>query len=491
MWTEAILEANALLWKGDAARAIEVLDARVPLDDLRGLLVRLECLLFDERTAEARALFFARRDALHAAPTSKADVAVIAAFLLLDDGDLDGARRTAMTAFEHDVRGAPILRAASFCLAAVAHREGQREEVRRRLAETIAGGSDLFIVRWAEQQWSALFPGVPAPRRASHVLPDRRALRSLWLALATIVAVAIAGAFAFAWLSPNVTLEPGPLLAPRVSVDPEAASRHDALVFAEADKVHRAEARIAAGRPGVSDLYFVGAAGYSDQDVFAREVRSARYLMDDRFETEGRSIVLANDVTLDNDVPVVAKPTLRHVIGAIGQRMQREEDVLFLFVTSHGSTEGLALRPPARGAFADETLTPSSLRTMLDEAFVKWRVLVVSGCESGVFIGPLRDEYTLIATAASDDRSSYGCAMGNAFTDFGRAVFDEQLRHEWSFMTAFTNAARVIEARERESKLVASRPQIAEGAAIREKLREIEARLASKKRADGAQPSTR
>lgn len=492
MWTEATLEANGLLWKGEFARAIAVLDARVAEDDHLGIIVRIESLLFDEHVADARALFLAHREALHAASEGKADVAVIAAFLLLDDGDVEGARRAANTALGGDPRD-PILRAARFCLAAIAHREGRTDDVRRHLAATLTGGGDLFVVRWAELQWAAVFPGTRPPARADALpdaLPDSRALRSLWLGLASLVAIAMVGAFAFSWLTPNVTMEGDPLLGSRPGplVETDSTARHDALVFVEADKVHRAEARLEQARPDLTDLYFVGAAGWSEQDVFAREVRSARALFDARFDTEGRSLVLANDVTTDPDVPLLATPTLRHVLGAVGARMQTEEDILFLFVTSHGSNEGLALRPPRHGPFGPETLTPASLRSMLDDAKVKWRVLVISGCESGAFIRPLQNEHTLVATAASDDRSSYGCAMGNAFTDFGRAVFDEQLRKERSFPIALVNAARVIEGRELEDERVASRPQISEGSAIREKLRELEVRLAA---AEPPQPSTR
>ncbi len=260
----------------------------------------------------------------------------------------------------------------------------------------------------------------------------------------------------------------------------EAAERaHDALVFAEASKVHAAEALLEPERPGVADLYFVGAAGWAKQDVFVNEVRSAQKVLDDRFDTKGRSIVLANEPSPSPPLPLAASLTLRHAIEAVGKRMNREEDVLFLFLTSHGSSNGLAIWPPLGSAFREETLAPESLRGMLDASGAKWRVIVIAGCESGVFIGPLRDEFTLVTTAASSERVSYGCAMGNPYTDFGQAIFGEQLRHERSFPTAFTNAVRIIGKREEAASLRASQPQVFEGAAIGAKLRELEARLAT------------
>ncbi len=194
------------------------------------------------------------------------------------------------------------------------------------------------------------------------------------------------------------------LLAPdSFTIESYQAERraHDSLVFAEADRVHAAEAQLMPGTPGMTDLYFVGAAGWASQDVFGRELTAARDLFDDRFGTRGRSIVLANDASTRDSRPLAGTITLRHALNAVGERMNREEDVLFLFVTSHGSQEGIALSFPHGAPFDRQTLSPQELRSMLVEAGIKWRVLVISGCESGVFIGPLQDDFTLIATAAA------------------------------------------------------------------------------------------
>jgi hypothetical protein len=312
------------------------------------------------------------------------------------------------------------------------------------------------------------------------VLPDAGVTR---IARTTRVArvAACAGVFAVTWLLPMHIVN-GTRLFYTPSFDvteyEERQKNHDALIFEEADRTQAAEAMLANERPGVTDLYFVGAAAWASQDVFANELGSARRLFDEKFDTSGRSIILSNQDPRDDALPLMASPTLRHVIKAVGARMDRDEDVLFLFITSHGSDKGLAVDPPRRSAFSEETLSPSDLRSMLDGASIKWRVLVISGCESGVFIDTLRNDHTLIATASSSDRNSYGCAMGNPYTDFGRAVFGEELVHERSFTTAFTKAADVIGKREADAGVLASRPQISEGAAIKSKLRELEERLA-------------
>jgi hypothetical protein len=256
----------------------------------------------------------------------------------------------------------------------------------------------------------------------------------------------------------------------------------EALVFEQAERVQGAEAKIASGVEGITDLFFVGAAGWADQDVFLNELQSARSLLDDRFHTRGRSVLLANDPRSRTELPLAAPTTLRHTLRAVGAKMNVNEDVLFLYITSHGSSEGLALGFTPGAAFRDTTLRPTDLRAMLDEAGIKWRILVISGCESGVFLSALKSDSALVATAAADDRPSYGCAMGNPFTDFGRALFAEQLPRERSFVTAFTNTTRSIAERESAKDLLASRPQLFVGSAIAPKLRELEAQLGNESR---------
>ncbi len=286
-------------------------------------------------------------------------------------------------------------------------------------------------------------------------------------------------AFAVTCLVPMFVVRDYRLFYPRFDAEEYADFvRRDAEgAFLQAERLHTAVGLLEPGRTGITDLYFVGAAGWSGQDVFAREVRSARKLFDERFDTRGRSIVLANEKAGDREAPAAVVPTIRRALTAVAARMDREEDVLFFFVTSHGSERGIALSPRRGSGFRDDVLTPSDLRSMLDAAGITWRVLVVSGCDTGVFVGSLAEDHTLLATAASSDRASYGCADGNAFTDFGRALFGEALVKERSLVTATADAVLLVDREEKAAARAASRPQIAEGRLIREKLRELEKRL--------------
>jgi hypothetical protein len=226
----------------------------------------------------------------------------------------------------------------------------------------------------------------------------------------------------------------------------------------------------------VEDLYFVGVAPYSSQDVFARELAAVRKLFDERFGTTGRSIALVNSPATLGDTPIATATNLRAVLERLGRVMNPEEDVLFLFITSHGDRRHeLAFElPPLQLA----QLTPTALARMLGDSGIKWKVLVVSACYSGGFVEPLKDANTVVITAADAMSSSFGCESGRDFTYFGRAYFDDALARTFSFTEAFEAAKRTVTEQERAERLTPSSPQIFIGNAMRQKLLSLERRLA-------------
>jgi hypothetical protein len=225
--------------------------------------------------------------------------------------------------------------------------------------------------------------------------------------------------------------------------------------------------RLEKQRPGTTDLYFIGFAGDASQDVFRKEVGSVGRLFDERFDAVGRSVQLINNPATVTETALANRSNLSYALEEIGGIMDTEEDVLFLFLTSHGSKGMLAVNFRPLGL---NNLTAGDLRGMLDEAGIKWRVIVVSACYSGSLIDELRTEHSLIITAADKDRTSFGCGDEFDFTYFGRAFFDEALRGTFSFIDAFAEASKSIAERERSEGLPPSQPQMAVGGAILPKL---------------------
>lgn len=251
--------------------------------------------------------------------------------------------------------------------------------------------------------------------------------------------------------------------------------------FEQQQKVwNAAVAGLGKQRPGLVDVYGIVFAPYASEDVFLREGRMVAGVLEDRFDAKGQVLHLQNHATTLQTHPWATPLNLERAIQAVAQRMDREQDVLMLYLTSHGASNFRLAA--SHWPLEVEWLTPKALREMLDRAGVRHRVIAVSACYSGGWIDPLADEHTLIMTAANAERTSYGCGRKSELTFFGRAVFNEQLRQTHSFEQAFVAARPLIEEREKEAgkKDGYSDPQIRIGNKIRPVLLGLEKRLTAR-----------
>lgn len=258
-------------------------------------------------------------------------------------------------------------------------------------------------------------------------------------------------------------------------VDPYAEYRAldaEALIYSQPAILDKALAQLQPQRKSIADIFFVGFAGYATEDVFSKEVDYVKQLLDERFDTQGHSINLINHLHTLEHTPLATSTNLALTLKRIGKLMNAEEDVLLLYLTSHGSKNhelSVSFWP-----LALNDITPEKLNAMLDEAGIKWRMIVISSCYSGGFVKALQGPTTLVATAAAADKTSFGCGTESEFTYFGEAVFKEQLNRQSSFITALQQASVSIAQREAREKLGASMPQLSIGAAIEPKLKQLD-----------------
>jgi len=241
----------------------------------------------------------------------------------------------------------------------------------------------------------------------------------------------------------------------------------DEVVDAQPQLLSRALADLQPPVPGRVNVYALTYAPYAAEDVFMRESAVVAKTMRERFGADGRLVELVVNPATVTTLPWATPLNLRKAIAHVATVMDRERDVLFLHLTSHGGADGklAADTSPLQTA----PMTPELLKRWLDEAGVRWRVVSVSACYSGSWIPPLAGDGTLVMTAADADHTSYGCGKRSELTFFGRAMFEEALRKTWSFTEAHAHARKVIEVREQEAGKSDgySNPQISEGAGVR------------------------
>ena len=225
------------------------------------------------------------------------------------------------------------------------------------------------------------------------------------------------------------------------------------------------------------ELYTLVLAGDGSQSVFMREADYVTDLLKQRFAARGQ-IELVNHRDHLADRPLATRENLRLAVETLAKR-SGPEDLLFIYMTSHGSrSHRLSLEQP-RIELRD--LSANELATILKPLKQRNKVVVISACYSGGFITPLQDQSTLIMTAARKDRVSFGCSDDNDFTYFGRALFANALNQTDDLERAFELAKSEVSQREKEDNFDPSEPQIAPAKAVTRqwhKMRAIQAERA-------------
>jgi len=251
---------------------------------------------------------------------------------------------------------------------------------------------------------------------------------------------------------------------------PFIAASTDAPHSPEHGIIARQLAAMPMQRPGHPDLFVIGVAGDGRERVFSNEIEYLRTLAASHLDADGRMLALVNRPGRSGkeSIPRATLDNLRLALAGIGQKMDLEQDLLLLYMASHGSQDHEFML--ADNAGLNASITPQQLRQALDEAGIKHRILVVSACFSGGFIPALSDPDTLILTAAAPDRSSFGCGAASTFTWFGRALLMEGFQRSQSPITAFQYARKAVKQLEIQHDYPASHPQIEIGANIREHL---------------------
>jgi hypothetical protein len=238
--------------------------------------------------------------------------------------------------------------------------------------------------------------------------------------------------------------------------DQELATREVALFeqSARIDEALDAVQRDDSARPRA---FFLGFAGVGDEKVFAQEIGLAARVIGERYKTGDRQLSLINDERDLDDAPLASVTGLRYALEGLAEHMQLDRDVLFLAISSHGSSDPAIAVANSELPLTD--LTPEDLVDALKESGIKWRVIFISACYAGGFIDSLRDDHTVVITAAAADRTSFGCSSDRDLTYFGEAFYRDALPEAVSLRDAFEKAKTAIAARERAERETPSNPQ--------------------------------
>ena len=226
-------------------------------------------------------------------------------------------------------------------------------------------------------------------------------------------------------------------------------------ILAQGSLLDKALAGVPTSTPAV-ELFSLVVGGDGKQSVFLREADYVSNLLASRFGAFGQ-ITLVNHRDHLIDRPMATRETITRAVQTLAQRTG-PEDLVFIYLTSHGTQEHELVLDQPRLELAD--LPADELATALAPLKNRDKVVVISACYSGGFIPALKDEKTLIMTASRADRVSFGCSEEADFTYFGDALFAKALVETDDLQQAFNDAKRFVVEREAAESYEASEPQI-------------------------------
>ncbi len=249
---------------------------------------------------------------------------------------------------------------------------------------------------------------------------------------------------------------------------PDAGPTPEQVIYAQPRMVRDALARLTPRVAGKPNLYLLAFAGDSSEDVFRNEAEYAAQLFATRFGASAHSLVLENNPATLTTHPLASWSNLEAALGGLDKVMRSDQDILLLYVASHGGEDHTLLVD--MDPLPLDQIGAQDLAGILSMHRFKWKVLVINACYSGGFVPPLRGPGTLVLTAARSDRSSFGCGSESDITYFGHAWLEDALNHSDNFVDAFKHASSEIAKWEQQDKLTPSEPQIDIGSGIEQQL---------------------
>jgi hypothetical protein len=240
----------------------------------------------------------------------------------------------------------------------------------------------------------------------------------------------------------------------------DGKTKSDALLKQQMDSSDRLRAAKPEGR-----IIFAGFAMHSQSKAFRNDVLTAEKSV---LSIDPNAIIFKlNNPAFgqDADWPYATTENIEQVLKKMGA-IARPEDKMVVLMSTHGNIDVLAINFSTKDY---PHVSPSALNQWLVDLRGKSTLLLLSACYSGSFIEPLRNPSRVILTAASKDRSSFGCQFHSNNTYFVDALLNQPSLQDRSIVQLMDQAKITVEKKEKELKLAPpSSPRFFIGASAKE-----------------------
>ena len=237
---------------------------------------------------------------------------------------------------------------------------------------------------------------------------------------------------------------------------------YKALWAAQPDLLKRALAALPARKGRSPRVYAVAVAAGGSQEIFGREAEAVRDLLVGELGRKASAVLLSNASAHQHKAPLANRDNLAATLIAIGERFDPKNDLAVIYITSHGSPRG-EVQTDLPNRFGLKAIDAKFLAEALTKAGIERRIIVISACFGGSWIPALSSPDTIVLTAASATRSSFGCDDRRKYTFFGQALLEGSLDDGASWKAAFAQMQAAITAEEARMRYPSSFPTAAVG----------------------------
>lgn len=234
------------------------------------------------------------------------------------------------------------------------------------------------------------------------------------------------------------------------SLPPQTGVESEALIEQQLSQMPQ-------GEIGQKEVFLVVVAGFDAPSVFSNEMRLAAEQLGLALDAKNRILLLSNSNKDRETLPQVTPFLLQRAVNKLSKKMNGSEDILALYLVSHGTKQGFVFKPNNGNM---EIASPYSIQQALKEADTSWNMVFVSACYSGVFFDELKNSKSMIMTAADATHSSFGCDATNKYTYFGTELLknrDFSGKVDWNEI--FQDTQLKIQKKEKDKYLEHSNPQ--------------------------------
>ena len=176
------------------------------------------------------------------------------------------------------------------------------------------------------------------------------------------------------------------------------------------------------------------------------------------------SFIFSNKETSAPDTyPSIQDDLIAKSLNFVKNRISDRDVVIFSF-SSHGNKNYIANKI---GYTNSQPIESDTIKEYISKFSQYNKIIIISACYSGSFIDNIKDKRSVIFTAASKDRKSFGCGPASTNTWFVKALteaFDKlimgQPKPNLTLGSIFSKTKDIVSQYEIEKQKVPSNPQL-------------------------------